>query len=420
VIAGLGTARILDGIEVTIIGAVAPRMTEAGSGISITTAGIGTAASSYIAGACLGALVFGHLTDRFGRKRLFMLTLALCLIATAGTAFAFSPWYFYLFRFLTGAGIEGEYRCADRPGCASGSPNGPGEPRWLFIHSREEEAERIVAAIESGVEDQTSHALEPVQKSITVHQRRVIGFGEIARTAFRRYPGRSVLAQALFVGQAFMYTSVTRNLGTLMSTFFKVSSGIVPVFTIVYAAGNLCGPLVLGRQFDTVGRKPMITTTYVGSAVVTVLLAMLLSQTDLLGSWTFIIIVMGTFFLASAGASAAYLTASEIFPMETRALAIAFFYVIGTAVGGIIGPLLFAHLISSGERSPVAIGFLIGAAVMAFGGLTELFLGVKAERVQLEDVATPLTASDKGTAEPVTRDLHAPAARAGPPVRRIS
>lgn len=469
VIAGLGTAWILDGIEVTIVGAVAPRMTEAGSGISIGPAGIGTAASTYIAGACLGALFFGHLTDRFGRKRLFMLTLSLYLVATAATAFAFSPWYFFVFRFLTGAGIGGEYAAVNSAvdeliparargridlaingsfwfGAILGSavalffldralfPAGigwrccfgigvliglgvllvrrtvPESPRWLFIHGREEEAERIVASIESGVEEETNQPLEPVDRSITVRQRRVIGFGEIARTAFRLYPGRSVLALALFVGQAFMYTSVTQNLGTLMSTFFKVSSGIVPVFTMVYAAGNLLGPLALGRQFDTVGRKPMITMTYLGSAVITVLLAGLFTQTDLLGSWTFIIVVMGTFFLASAGASAAYLTASEIFPMETRALAIAFFYAIGTAVGGITGPLLFGHLVSSGQRSQVGIGFLIGAAVMALGGLAELILGVKAEQVPLEDIARPLTAaSEEPTEEGAPTEVDRPA-----------
>ncbi|HVW90160.1 MAG TPA: MFS transporter, partial [Gaiellaceae bacterium] len=199
---------------------------------------------------------------------------------------------------------------------------------------------------------------------------------------------------ALFVGQAFLYNGVTFNLGDLFSTFYGVSSGFVPVFIIVFAVGNFLGPFLLGRLFDTVGRIPMISGTYLGSAVVAAVLAFLFVGHTLHSPWVFEAFVFATFFLASAGASAAYLTVSEVFPMETRALAIAFFYAVGTGLGGIVGPLLFGHLIATDSRGWVAVAFLIGAGVMALGGIAEIFLGVKAENAQLEDIAKPLTAEE--------------------------
>ena len=453
VVIGLGTVWILDGLEVTMVGSVATQLTVKGSGIAITVGQIGVAAAAYVAGACLGALVFGQLTDRFGRKKLFLITLAVYIVATVATAFAFDAWYFYAVRFLTGAGIGGEYAAINSAideliparvrgrvdlmingsywvGSMAGSAAAilflstfatdlgwrlcfgvgavlglaimlvrrsvPESPRWLFIHGREEEAEEIVSRIERDVARETGQELDEPGETIEVRQREVIPFTEIARTGFGRYPRRAVLGLSLFVGQAFIYNGITFDLGTLFSTFFKVSASFVPVFLIIYAAGNFLGPLALGRLFDTIGRKPMITITYLGSALVGAIMAFLFARGSLTSEWEFEAFVVVTFFLASAGASAAYLTVSEIFPMETRALAIAFFYAVGTATGGIAGPLLFGHLIASGSRSQVAIAFYIGSAVMAVGGIAEIFLGVRAEQQSLEDVATPITAEDGG------------------------
>ncbi len=464
VVFGLGLVWILDGLEVTMVGNVAARLTEDGSGIDISAGQIGLAAAIYIVGATLGALFFGQLTDRFGRKKLFLLTLMVYIVATVATAFATAPWFFYLTRFFTGAGIGGEYAAINSAideliparvrgrvdltingsywlGAAAGSAlalvllntaifapdlgwriafglgavlglailvvrrHVPESPRWLFIHGHEEEAERIVGDIEDDVRRETGQELEEPEDTLVVRQRTVIPFREIAKVAFTKYPKRAVLGLALFVGQAFIYNGVTFNLGTLLNGFYDVSSGMVPLFVIVWALANFAGPVTLGRLFDTVGRKPMIAGTYLGSAAVAVVLGIYLTGAE--GNrWIFLAILAVTFFLASSGASAAYLTVSEIFPMETRALAIAFFYAVGTAVGGITGPLLFGRLIESGDRGLVAVAFYIGAGVMAIGGIVEILFGVKAEKGKLEDLAAPLTADEEPAepAEPAERE----------------
>jgi MFS family permease len=450
VIIGLGTVWILDGLEVTIVGSIGDRLTEAGSGITLDASQIGTAAAFYVGGACLGALFFGQLTDRLGRKKLFLVTLALYIVATVATAFSWTAWYFYAARFFTGAGIGGEYAAINSAideliparvrgrvdliingsywvGAAAGAfasvalldtalfaadvgwrlafglgallgvgilfvrRHVPESPRWLFIHGREEEAEEIVGNIEHDVEEETGQKLSEPDKSLVVHQRERIPFREIARTAFQKYPRRTILGLSLFVGQAFLYNAVTFDLGTLLGEFFAVDSGTIPIYIAIFAASNFMGPLLLGRFFDTIGRKPMVTGTYLISAVLTALLGVFLLGGGLT-TWSFMAFIIAIFFFASAGASSAYLTVSEIFPMETRALSIAFFYAVGTAAGGIVGPLLFGHLIASGSQAQVAIGFFIGAVVMSIGGIAELLFGVRAEQKQLEEVAEPLTA----------------------------
>jgi MFS family permease len=470
VVVGLGTVWILDGLEVTIVGSIGARLTEPDSGLGLGTSQVLTAGSIYVTGACLGALFFGQLTDRFGRKRLFLLTLVVYLLATVATAFSGSALYFFICRFFTGAGIGGEYAAINSAideliparvrgrvdliingsywlGAAAGAVaaiflldtdifdadlgwrlsfglgavfalaillvrrNVPESPRWLFIHGREEEAEQIVDEIEDRIREDTGEELDEPGDSITVRQRKTISFKAIASMAFKLYPKRTALSFALFVGQAFIYNSVTFGLGTFLVEFYDIGDAQVPLYIVLFAVSNFLGPLLLGKLFDTVGRKPMIAGTYIGSAVVLSVLTILFMN-GTLGVWGFMAFLLATFFLASAGASSAYLTVSEIFPMETRALAIAFFYATGTAVGGITGPFLFGKMIESGEESQVAIAFFLGAAVMAVGGIVELLFGVKAEQAALEDIAKPLTAEDaEGDAAPERAVAGAPSAQ---------
>jgi MFS family permease len=477
VVIGLGTVWILDGLEVTIVGSIGDRLTEHGSGISLDASQIGTAAAFYVGGACVGALFFGQLTDRFGRKKLFLVTLGLYIVATVATAFSFTAWYFYAARFLTGAGIGGEYAAINSAideliparvrgrvdliingsywlGAAAGALGAvvlldtalfaanvgwrlafgigallgvgillvrrtvPESPRWLFVHGHEDEAEEVVGGIERQVREDTGQELEKPDETLEVRPRRRIPFREIARTAFSKYPRRTALGLALFVGQAFLYNAVTFDLGTLLGEFFEVGSGTIPLYIALFAGSNFLGPLTLGRLFDTVGRKPMITFTYLGSALLTAVLGFFLLGNDLT-TWSFMAFVLAIFFLASAGASSAYLTVSEIFPMETRALSIAFFYAVGTAAGGITGPLLFGHLINSGSQDKVAIGFFVGAVVMAIGGIAEILFGVKAEQKQLERVAEPLTAEGVEAGEGKEKEREAPEEPARARARRL-
>jgi len=272
--------------------------------------------------------------------------------------------------------------------------NVPESPRWLFIHGREKQADDIVTDIEQQVRSSAgiSELPEP-EEEITVRQRHVIGFITIARTLLGRYPRRSALSFSLFIGQAFLYNAIFFTYAIALTTFYHVASASVGLYLLPFAAGNFAGPLLLGRFFDTFGRKIMISGTYILSGVLLAVTAWLFDQgtltaTTQTAAWVII------FFFASAGASSAYLTVSEIFPMETRAMAIAFFYAIGTAAGGISGPVLFGVLIASGKRAELAIGYLIGAILMIAAGLVEVWLGVNAEQKPLEEIATPLTAED--------------------------
>ena len=452
VVIGLGIVWILDGLEVTIIGFLAPTLTEPGSGLALSEGQIALAQSIYVAGACTGALFFGQLTDRFGRKKLFLITLSVYLLATVATAFSQSALWFLAARFFTGAGIGGEYSAINSaidemiPARARGRVdliiNGsfwlgavvggllsliflkesifaldvgwrvafgmgallglgilflrrhlPESPRWLFIHGKEEEAERLVDQIEAEVREDTGQELEEPGDSIKVRQRKSIPFRDIARTVFKVYPKRAVLGFSLFIGQAFLYNAVTVTLGLTLTTYLGVGANKVGLFYAVFAAGNFLGPLLLGRLFDTVGRRPMIAGTYLVSAAMLVVVGVLFNG-EQFSDWGLTLALAATFFFASAGASSAYLTVSEIFPMEIRALAIAFFYAIGTAIGGITGPLVFQKLGESGDVSQVMIAYFIGAAVMAVGGIAELILGVRAEQQPLENIAKPITAEE--------------------------
>ncbi|MCM6778861.1 MFS transporter [Nocardia sp. CDC159] len=455
IVVGLGSVWIVDGFEVTVVGSVAAKLSEPDSGLPISSAQVsGLAAAMYVAGACVGALLFGWLTDRYGRKKLFIVTLVVYLVATALTAFSFSLWWFVLFRFLTGLGIGGEYAAINSAidelipskyrgridiiingtywlGASGGAllsvaalnpqlfaPNigwrlmfgmgvifgllvlvvrrhVPESPRWMFIHGRDRQAEELVAGVEDRVRRETGARLPEVEETIEVRQRRSTGFGEIASVMLRRYPRRSTLGLALFVGQAFLYNAVTFNFAVILGTSFDVPSDRTGYFYAVMCLGSFFGPLVLGRFFDTVGRKPMIAGSYLGSGILLLGTAMLLVRGDLTAvtltaCWTVVL------FVASCGASSAYLTVSEIFPMETRAMAIAFFYAVGTAAGGIAGPLVFAELTEDGDPSRTALAFTIGAVVMMVGGIAELILGVRAEGRSLESIAAPLSSQRTG------------------------
>jgi MFS family permease len=467
ILIGLGTVWILDGLEVTIVGSISSVLGTKGSGVSISTADVsGLAASLYVAGACAGALIFGQLTDRFGRKKLFMITLGVYLAATALTAASTTATWLYVFRFLTGFGIGGEYSAinsaidelipARHRGRVDISINGsywagagggallavfalhnfapnvgwrlcfglgavlgvavlivrksiPESPRWLFIHGREEEAERIVADIERRVAEDTGEQLkEPEGQEMTVRQRRTIPLSLVIRSVFTLYPKRSILGLALFVGQAFLYNSILFGLGALLSMYFKISANDVPYYIAIFAIGNLFGPLILGRFFDTVGRIPMIAGTYLLSGVLLIITAILFNAHSL-SAGSLIALLSVLFFFASAGVSGAYLTVSEVFPMETRALCIAVFYAIGTGIGGITGPLVFQKLVSSGSYSQTELAFIIGAVMMIIGGIAELIFGVKAECETLENIAKPLTAEDTPASSQPSGARQAPA-----------
>jgi MFS family permease len=379
-----------------------------------------------------------------------MVTLAVYLGATALTAVSFEPWWFFTFRFLTGFGIGGEYAAINSAidelipshyrgrvdliingsfwlGAIGGSllsivaldtaffpanigwrltfalgvvlglailvvrRNVPESPRWLLIHGRQEEAEHLVASVEERVRaDLGGRELPPPAGEITLHQRKTVGFLAIARTVLATYRKRAVFGLSLFIGQAFLYNAITFGFGAILTKFYDVPTGATGYYFAVIALGNFLGPLLLGKLFDTVGRRRMIASTYLLSGLLLFGTAWLfgrgsLSAVTLTACWCVAL------FFASAGASSAYLTVSEIFPMETRAMAIAFFYAIGTAAGGISGPLVFADLTQSGVVGDTVLAFQIGAGLMCAAGLVAAFLAVNAERRSLEDIAAPMS-----------------------------
>src|SRR5215212_5050989 len=451
VVIGLGTVWILDGLAVTIVGAIGGRLTEAGSGLELTAAQVGSAGSAYILGACLGALYFGRLADRIGRKKLFMLTLGIFLAGSVLTGFSMNYIWFLVCRFITGAGVGGEYSAIHSAvdeliparvrgavdliiggsfwiGTILGSlasllllntsifaldvgwriafglaavmavaillvrRNVPESPRWLFLHGHDAEAERVTRGIERQVVASTGQELIPPRRTIRVKQRGPMGIGEIARVVFKMYPKRTFVGLSLFTGQAFLYNAIFFTYALVLTEVYGVNPSTVGLYLLPFAVGNFAGPLLLGRFFDTIGRKPMIAGTYILSGILLIITGILF-QGGTLTATTQTIAWCVIFFFASAGASAAYLTVSEIFPMETRAMAIAFFYASGTIVGGFGGPLLFGALIQSGEPGQIFVGYLVGAIVMIVGGIIQAVMGVESAQRDLEDIAPPLSAT---------------------------
>ena len=448
VVAALGITWILDGLEVTLAGSLAGAFKDSPV-LRFSNTDVGIAASAYLAGAVLGALFFGWLTDRLGRRKLFFITLTVYLIATGLTAFSWNLWSFALFRFLTGAGIGGEYAAINSTtqeliparvrgwcdlvingsfwiGAALGAAGSivlldpavidpeygwrlafligsalslviffmrlwiPESPRWLMTHGRADEAERVVAGIEARFA-----SLPPAEglPRVRLQMRTSTPLREVAHTLFKRYRQRSLVGLALMTSQAFFYNAIFFTYALILTDFYGVPSGQVGWYILPFALGNFLGPLLLGRLFDTIGRRPMIAFTYIMSGVLLAATGYLFMH-DLIDAQTQTICWMVIFFFASAAASSAYLTVSETFPLEIRALAIAFFYAIGTGIGGVVGPWLFGVLIDTGSRVSVFGGYALGAVLMIAGGLIAWRWTVAAERRPLETVARPLTFLD--------------------------
>ncbi|HTC05683.1 MAG TPA: MFS transporter [Xanthobacteraceae bacterium] len=446
VIVALGITWILDGLEVTLAGALSGELKQ-GSALGLSNAQVGLAGSSYLAGAVLGAVFFGWLTDRMGRKKLFTITLAVYLVATAATGLSWNAWSFVVFRFLTGAGIGGEYTAINSTiqeliparfrgwtdllingsfwlGAAMGAGGSlvlldpafidpaigwrlafligatiglvivvmrlwiPESPRWLVTHGFPQAALAVVRNIEAQF-TRRSAAPVPERAKVRLRMRDHTPLREVAHTLFVTYRQRTLVGLTLMAAQAFFYNAIFFTYALILTDFYDTPANAVGWYILPFAAGNVLGPLLLGRLFDTVGRKIMIASTYALSGILLAVTAYLFSQ-DLLTATTLTIAWMTVFFFASAAASSAYLTVGEIFPLEIRALAIAFFYAIGTGIGGVLGPLLFGVLISTGSRLSVAVGYMIGAILMAAAALVEARWGVAAERQPLEAVSRPL------------------------------
>ncbi|MQQ35859.1 MFS transporter [Pseudomonas sp. SZ57] len=447
-VVALGITWLLDGLEVTLAGSVAGAL-KASPALNLTNSDIGLAGAAYIAGAVLGALFFGWLADRLGRRKLFFITLLLYVGATAATAFSFSVWSFMLFRFLTGMGIGGEYTAINSTiqeftparyrgwvdltingtfwlGAALGAIGSivlldplwigaelgwrlcfgigavlgllvllmrlwlPESPRWLLIHGQAEQAKQIVEQIEADLQRQ-GHVLPAVSgPPLRLHARDHTPLGEVARTLLVTFRQRSLVGLTLLTAQAFFYNAIFFTYALVLTDFYGVPAERVGWYVLPLALGNFCGPLLLGRLFDVVGRRVMISLTYGVSGVLLAISGYLFQQ-GLLDVTQQAIAWMVIFFFASAAASSAYLTVAETFPLEIRALAIAVFYAFGTGLGGMIGPTLFGELIETGERSNVLIGYLIGAGLMLLAAIVQSIWGTAAERKSLEDVARPLS-----------------------------
>jgi MFS family permease len=457
VVVALGVTWLLDGLEVTIVGAVASVL-ERPDTLGLTSTQIGWAGSAYLAGAISGALLFGHLTDRFGRKRLFLITLALYVAATLLTACSFDFASFVTCRALTGAAIGGEYAAINSAidellparvrGRADLTINGtywlgtalgavltiflldptlvpielgwrlsfgigalltvavvlvrryvPESPRWLLLHGRSAEAEAVVSAIERSIVDETQRALPAVSGSIELEVGRRVSLRDVLYVVLHGYRARSVLCLSLMVAQAFFYNAIFFTYSLLLTRFFAVAPERVGLYLIPFAIANFLGPLLLGRLFDTLGRRPLIVFTY-GTSGLLLLAVGLLFRAGALTATTQSIAFSLVFFFGSAAASSAYLSVSELFPIELRAMAIASFYAVGTAAGGLGAPALFGYLIETGDPHEVFLGYAIGATLMIAAALVAVRLGVAAERRPLEELSAPLSSFARSSTKP--------------------
>jgi len=442
----LGVAWVLDGLEVTLVGSLGAALQRPDS-LGLSAGEIGASGSLYIAGAVLGALFFGRLTDRLGRKRLFLTTLAVYMTATLATAFAPDYFWFAVCRWVTGFGIGGEYAAINSAideliparlrGRVNLSINGsfwvgaalgaalslvlldprifgpvlgwrvcflfgavfagviilvrrhvPESPRWLLAHGRSGEAETVIAQIEAEIEERAGK-LPQASKTTDYGRGRGPSLAQVARALLIEYRQRSVVALALMVAQAFFYNAIFFTYALVLSRFYGVPDNRVALYIFPFALGNVLGPYLLGPLFDRIGRRRMIGATYILSG-----LGLALTGWAFVAGWldagTQALCWSGVFFLASAAASSAYLTVSEVFPLEMRALAIAVFYAVGTGVGGVVAPVLLGFLIQTGSRFAVASGWASGAALMVLAGGLALAFGVDAERKSLEDIARPM------------------------------
>ncbi|HEY3898147.1 MAG TPA: MFS transporter [Chthoniobacter sp.] len=449
IVCALGVTWILDGLEVTLSGALAATLKNPVA-LGLTNTQVGATATAYLAGAVIGALFFGYLTDRWGRKRLFYITLGVYLVATALSGVAWNFWSFAVFRAFTGAGIGGEYAAINsaideliparlrgqvdlainatywigavlgsvltlyllnaqmipawlgwRLVFGAGALLGlcilifrhwvPESPRWLMVHGEPDEAGKIVKGIEEKVEAHVGNLPEPADTVTRLRVRHHTPWPEIWHAIAHEHRRRSILGLALMASQAFFYNAILFSYALVLTTFYGVSPQSVSSYLLPIALGNAVGPMIIGRLFDAVGRKPMIVLTYGISGVLLAVSAWLF-KAGMLTAHSQAMWWSGTFFVASAAASSAYLTVSEIFPLEIRGLAIAIFYSVGTLAGGVLAPILFGHLIGAGSREPLFFGYLLGATLMIGAAVVEAVLGVKAERQPLESIASPLSA----------------------------
>ncbi|MBX3264365.1 MAG: MFS transporter [Labilithrix sp.] len=443
VVIALGVTWLLDGLEVTLVGAVAAVLREPET-LHLTEGEIGASVSAYLAGAVLGALFFGRLTDKLGRKKLFFVTLAVYLSASFFTAFTNGFVSFAVLRFVTGAGIGGEYAAINAAideliparvrgradlgingtywlGAALGAlgtivlldPNVlprwlgwrvcfglgaslglvilftrrhlPESPRWLIMHGRVEEAERVVSGIEEKIREE-GRAIDPPERLVTVDTNADTSWGRILRVLFIHHRRRAILGLVLMVAQAFAYNGVFFTYPLVLGRFYEVPADDIGLYLLPFAFGNLFGPLVLGPLFDHIGRRAMIATTY-GLTGVLLALTGLAFAYGAVGSAQLTAMWCLVFFFASAAASSAYLTVSELFPVELRGMAIAVFYAAGTGAGGVLAPALFGVLVGTGSRVEVLHGYLLGAGLMVFAALIALFLALPAEKRSLEEIA---------------------------------